>query len=164
MRGRILLLFPLNYLSDSVTRFFSSGFFRRSSSPKPLIISTATFRIFFLIRWDIRRSRTQGAPPVSTKPVANNGNNTDCLNLWSGHEEKMYLFVNPTNKKCVDKKFKILLIEDFFYLPTTIVNTGGAPWAVNFYANFWRRKKLKWPIIRCPGKIIYKKNPKLKIS
>ncbi len=42
---------------DSVTRFFASGFFHESPSPKPLIITLGSFRIFSKIRGDIRKSR-----------------------------------------------------------------------------------------------------------
>ncbi len=66
---------------DSVTRFFASGFFHESPSPKPLIITLGSFRIFSKIRGDIRKSRCKFAigvndtggklPPVSTTPAAN---------------------------------------------------------------------------------------------
>ncbi len=42
---------------DSVTRFFASGFFHESVSPKPLSILLGPFRIFSKIRRYIRRSR-----------------------------------------------------------------------------------------------------------
>ncbi len=42
---------------DSVTRFFASGFFHESVSPKPLSIPLGSFRIFSKIRGDIRSSR-----------------------------------------------------------------------------------------------------------
>jgi hypothetical protein len=38
-------------------RFFASGFFRESISPKPLIIPLGPFQIFSKIRGDIRSSR-----------------------------------------------------------------------------------------------------------
>jgi hypothetical protein len=38
-------------------RFFASGFFLESVSPKPLIITLGLFRIFSKIRGDIRSSR-----------------------------------------------------------------------------------------------------------
>ncbi len=79
---------------DSVTRFFASGFFLETVSPKPLIIPLDPFRIFSKIGGDIRSSRfatgvndTGGKfaagvadtggnlPPASLTPVANNGNN-----------------------------------------------------------------------------------------
>jgi hypothetical protein len=76
---------------DSVTRFFASGFFHESPSPKPLKITVGSFRIFSKIRGDIRKSKctndvndTSGKfatdvndiggkklPPVSTTPAAN---------------------------------------------------------------------------------------------
>jgi hypothetical protein len=73
-----------------VTRFFASGFFHESPSPKALKITVGSFRIFSKIRGYIRKSRcTTGVndtggkfatgvndtggnlPPVSTTPAAN---------------------------------------------------------------------------------------------
>jgi hypothetical protein len=45
---------------DSVTRFYSSGFFRESFSPKPLITALGSFRSFSKIRGDICKSRCTG--------------------------------------------------------------------------------------------------------
>jgi hypothetical protein len=42
---------------DSVTRFFVSGFFHESSSPKPLKITVGPFQIFWKIRRDIGKSK-----------------------------------------------------------------------------------------------------------
>jgi hypothetical protein len=44
-------------LRDSVKKFFASGVFRESSSPKPLIIALGSFRIFLKIRGEICKSR-----------------------------------------------------------------------------------------------------------
>jgi hypothetical protein len=44
-------------LRESVTRFFASGFFHESVSPKPLSIPLGPFRIFSKIRGIIRSSR-----------------------------------------------------------------------------------------------------------
>jgi hypothetical protein len=41
----------------SLPRFFASGFFRESSSPKPLKIALGSFQIFSKIRGDIHKSR-----------------------------------------------------------------------------------------------------------
>ncbi len=49
------LFFPLK--RDSVTRFFATGFFLESVSPKPLTITLGLFRIFSKFRGDIRSSR-----------------------------------------------------------------------------------------------------------
>jgi hypothetical protein len=60
---------PGSYSSrDSVTRFFASVFFHESPCPRPLKITLGSFRIFSKIG-EIFVS--QGAPPVSTTPVAN---------------------------------------------------------------------------------------------
>ncbi len=42
---------------DSVTRFFASGFFHKSVSPKPLIIPLGLFQVFPKIRGGIRSLR-----------------------------------------------------------------------------------------------------------
>jgi hypothetical protein len=42
---------------DSATRLFASVFFHESYSPKPLKITLGSFRIFFEILGDIRKSR-----------------------------------------------------------------------------------------------------------
>jgi hypothetical protein len=47
---------------DSVTRFFASGFFHESSSPKVLKIKLGTFKIF---RKFAKIFARHGAPPVS---------------------------------------------------------------------------------------------------
>jgi hypothetical protein len=84
----VFSLLPLK--RDIVTRFFASGFFHESPSPKPLKITLGSFQIFSKIRGDIRKSRcTTGVndtggkfatcvndtggklPPVSTTPAAN---------------------------------------------------------------------------------------------
>jgi hypothetical protein len=61
-------------------RFFASDFFHESPSPKPLIITLESFRIFSKIHGDIRKSRCTGAnlPPVTT-PVANFATSSPCV-------------------------------------------------------------------------------------
>jgi hypothetical protein len=66
-------------LKGQCHEIFDSGFFHESPSPKPLIITLGSFRIFLKILGDIRNSRcTTGVndtggelPPVSTTPAAN---------------------------------------------------------------------------------------------
>ncbi len=74
----IYLSTPL--FSGTVSRdFLLQVFFHESPSPKPLIITLGSFRIFSKIHGDIRKSRcTTGVndtggklPPVSTTPAAN---------------------------------------------------------------------------------------------
>jgi hypothetical protein len=57
----------LNY-HRTLTRFFASGFFHESGSPQPQSILVRTFQIFRKFK-EIFAS--QGAPAVSTTPVAN---------------------------------------------------------------------------------------------
>ncbi len=81
-------------LRDSVTRFFASGFFHESPSPRPLKMTLGSYRIFSEI------FLSQGAPPESTTPV------------------------KSTCQRCPTKIIKIFLIEDFFHLlpvSTTLV-------------------------------------------
>jgi hypothetical protein len=53
-------------------RFFASGFFHESVSPPAQSIPLGPFRFF---RKFAEIFASQGVPPVSTTPVANNGNN-----------------------------------------------------------------------------------------
>jgi hypothetical protein len=55
-------------LKGSVTRFFASGFLHESPSPKPLKVTLGSFRFF---RKFAEIFTSQGAPPLSTTPVAN---------------------------------------------------------------------------------------------
>ena len=55
-------------LRDSITRFFASGFFHETSSPKPLKIMSWSFQIFSKFAEIFAR---RGAPLVSTTLVAN---------------------------------------------------------------------------------------------
>ncbi len=81
----------------SVTRYFASGFFHESSSPKPPKITSGSFQIFSKIRRDIQMRK--GALPVSMKPVAN----LLCVKDTGGK------FVNYTGG----------------YFATCIIDTGG---------------------------------------
>ncbi len=65
--------------------FFTSGFFHESVSPQPQSIPLGPFQIFSKIR-EIFASK--GAPPVSTTPAANNGNNIRLLRPLSELEGK----------------------------------------------------------------------------
>jgi hypothetical protein len=55
----------------TVSRDLLLHVFFHESSPEPLKITLGSFQIFSKTRGDISN---QGAPPVSTTPVANNGN------------------------------------------------------------------------------------------
>jgi hypothetical protein len=89
---------------DSVTRFFASGFFHESLSPKPLKITLGSFQIFSKIHGDIRKSRcTTGVndtggklPPVSTTPAANFATSSACVVDTGG---KFATGVNDTDGK-----------------------------------------------------------------
>jgi hypothetical protein len=70
---------------------------------------------------------SQGAPLVSTTPVANSRNNIDYLHLTVNLKEKIYLFVNSTTQRRLKKIFEIYLHEDFFPVSTSVNDTAGAP-------------------------------------
>jgi hypothetical protein len=74
-------------------RFFDPGFFHESSSPKP----PEKFAEIFA---------SQGTPPVSTTPAANNGKISDCLHLKKNLKERIYLYVNSTTQRCSNKIIK----------------------------------------------------------
>jgi hypothetical protein len=50
---------------DNVTRFFASGFFRESSSPRPLKITLGSFQIFLKNCRDICKSKCKFAAGVN---------------------------------------------------------------------------------------------------
>jgi hypothetical protein len=61
---------------DSVTRFFPSGFFKKSSSTKPLIIAFQIFSKFVEILTSqgeklVSATTVANLPPVSTTPAVN---------------------------------------------------------------------------------------------
>jgi hypothetical protein len=68
---------------DSVTRLFVSGFFHESPSPKPLILTLGSFRIF---RKFAKIYASQGAPPVSTTPAANFATSFPCVVDTGGND------------------------------------------------------------------------------
>ncbi len=59
-------MYIIDLIRDSVTRFFTSGFFHESVSPQPPGTPLVPFRIF---RKFAEIFASQGAPPVSTTPV-----------------------------------------------------------------------------------------------
>jgi hypothetical protein len=62
-------------------------------------------------------------PPVSTTPMANNGNNIRLLIP----QNELDLYVKSTSQRCPNKIFKTFLIEDFFPYATGVNGTIGAP-------------------------------------
>jgi hypothetical protein len=63
------------YYRDSVTRFFASGFFHESPSPKPLKITLGSFRILSKILGDIRTTgvnETGGKFPTGVNDTGGN--------------------------------------------------------------------------------------------
>jgi hypothetical protein len=66
-----------NYLKGQCHEIFCFGFFfQESPSPKPLKITLGSFRIF---RKFAEIFASQGAPPVSTTPVANFATSSACV-------------------------------------------------------------------------------------
>jgi hypothetical protein len=74
-------------LKGQYHEIFGFWFFHESVSPLPQSIPLGMFQIFSKIRRDIRKSRcttlsmtpVENLPPVSMKPVANNGTNIRLL-------------------------------------------------------------------------------------
>ncbi len=102
-------------------------FFDESSSPKP----PEKFAEIFA---------SQGAPPVSKTPAANNGTISDCLHLKKNLKERIYLYVNSTTQRCSNKIIKFFWLKIF-----SICHL----WTANISANF--RKNLKRPCWNTQG-------------
>ncbi len=110
---------------DSVTRFFASDFFHESVSSQPYSIPLGPF----WISWKFAEIfASQGAPPVSTTPVANlplvSTTSRQILPRVSlvllipvanngNLKTKIYIFVNSTTQRCPNKKFKYLWLKFF---------------------------------------------------
>jgi hypothetical protein len=156
-------------LKGQCHKIFCLGFFRESSSPKPLKIILGPFQIFSKILGDIRKSScTTG----STIPVANCqrcqrhrwqiiGIVSDCLHLQVNLKENNFLYVNSTTQRCPNKIIKTFLIVDFFHLPlstTTVVHLELqiSPRILK------KNQNACYGILR--GKLIHEKNLKSKIS
>ncbi len=132
---------------DSVTRFFASGFFHESVSPKPA-------------NWHrYQRHRRQICHRWQTMRLIS-GWGYLTVNL----KAKIYIYVNSTIQRCSDKIIKIFLIEDFFHLPpvsaTPVANTATR-WSTlscEYLRNFW--KKFEMVLMEysgAGGKLIHKK-------
>ncbi len=69
---------------DSVTRLFASGFFRESSSTKPLRIALGSFRFFPKILGDICKSRcTAGVNYTDGKFATNTASAVDTGSIFA---------------------------------------------------------------------------------
>ncbi len=129
-------------------RFFASGFFQESSSPKPEKITLGSFGIFLKICVDICKSRcTSTTPEVNLTPgIVDTGGNhqcqrygwqiigtiSDCWHLKMNLKENIYMYVNSTTQRCSKKIIKTFLTEDLFPLPLVPISTPvGALWAAN---------------------------------
>ncbi len=156
-------------LKGQCHKIFCFGFFRESSSPKPLKIILGSFQIFSKILGDIRKSScTTGSttggklPTVSTTQVANNWNSIRQLKV--NLKEIIYLYVNSTTQRCPNKRIKTFLIVDFFHLllsTTTVVHIELQ------ISQRILRKKIKTTVMGYSGswgKLIHEKNLKSTIS
>ncbi len=156
-----------NRLKGQCHEIFCFRFFQESHSPKPLIITIGSFRIFSKIRRDIRKSRcTTGVNDTGDK-FATGINDTGgkfchqfslcCWHRWqiigtiSGCR---HLKVNLRQKfiymcPLLPKGDQIKLLKFFwlriFPFATGVVDTGGKPWAANISAKFQKNlKQSEW--------------------
>ncbi len=111
----LIFSFPLLnrdlFLKGNATHFFASCFYE-SSSPKHQKVTLGSFWIFHK---SAEIFASQGAPPVSTTPVANLP--PVSTTPESELERKIYLYVNSTAQRCPNKIMKPFLITAFFHLP-----------------------------------------------
>ncbi len=114
-------LFPYR---DNDTRFFDSGFFHESSSPKPLKITLGHFKFFSKILGDIRKSMcTTGTvsntleanlPSVSTTTVSNNWNNIRLLTLKGTMSRDFLPLVFSWISLSLAPEYPIRTVSNFF--------------------------------------------------
>ncbi len=109
--------------------FLLQVFFHESPSPKPIIITLGSFRIFSKFRGDIGKSRcTTGVNDTGGKfshkfPLCCwhrwqiMGTISGCRHLKVNLKAKIYIYVSSTTQRWPNKSIKIFLIEDFFHLP-----------------------------------------------
>jgi hypothetical protein len=116
--GIVLRKAPVKDLKGTVSQDFRFGFFHQSSSPKPLKITLESFRTFSKNCGDVTRDvASQGAPPVSTTPVANLPpvSTTMAVNLApTPVANNGYKIYHPKVSK---QNIENFLTEDFFHLP-----------------------------------------------
>ena len=112
-------------LKGQCHEIFDFWFFSWISFPKHLSIPLRPFRFF---RKFAEIFAAQGAPPVSTTPVANchryqrhrwqtMGLISGCRYLKVNLKAKMYICVTSTIQRCPNKIIKIFLLESFCHLP-----------------------------------------------
>jgi hypothetical protein len=109
---------------DGVKRFFASGFFHESISPKPLEITLGFFQIL------LTNSRRSLQVKVPHAPVSMNRQQI----FWYQRQRGQIVGQYQTDYK---KHFLKILIEDFFPLPPNL----SYPWAANFSENFRKNPK-----------------------
>jgi hypothetical protein len=159
-------------LRDSVTRFFASSFFHESPSPKPLIITLESFRIFSKIRGDIRKSRcttsvndtggklppasttpAENFPPVSTTSAANFATSSPCVVDTGG---KFATGVNDTGGikftfRCLQPDI-VPIISGKLPPVSTTPAANLPPVSLTPVANNWNNIRLQTPESELEGK------------
>jgi hypothetical protein len=128
------------YLRDCVTRFFVSGFFRESSSPKPFNNSIGFFQIFSKIRGDICKSRcTTGINDNGGKFATNTASVVDTADTLKRTWRKIYLYVDSTTQGCE----QIFLF--IFWLKTFLICHPQRHWwctlSCEYLRKFWKNLK-----------------------
>ncbi len=71
------------------------------------------------------------------------GTISGCRHLKVNLKTKIYIYVNSTTQRCLNKIIQIFAAWRFFLYAIGVVDTGGAPWVANISVNYW--KNLKWP-------------------
>ncbi len=130
-------------LRDSVTRFFASGFFHESVSPKTLIISLGPFRIFF------ENSRRYSQLKVARKKSSIR----KFFMISFGHlwiEELAYKYIFSSSFQVVSsliiapvvcRRYQQRKRNWWKNLPPVFVDTGGASWTAYISASFLKTSK-----------------------
>ncbi len=149
-----------------------TGFFHESPSPKPLIITLGSFRIFS----KIRKSRcTTGINDTGGKFCLQFplcfwhrwqiiGTISGCRYLKVNLKAKIYIYVSSTTQRWPNKIITNFSDWRFFPFATGVVDTGGKPWAANISPNFRKNSKRPWCYNQRLGGNWYKKKTRSKIS
>jgi hypothetical protein len=139
---------------DSVTRFFASGFFHESPSPKPLIMTLESFRIISKFRGDIRKSRcTTGVNDTGGKFATGVNNTGGKLPPVSRHRRQICHRYQRHRRKIFPPVPLVLLAN----LPpvSTIPAANLPPVSLTTVANNWNNIRLQTPERELEGKNLY---------
>ncbi len=165
-----LLYFWSTDLKGQCHEIFCFRFFHESPSPKPLIITLGSFRIFSKIRggkwhrWQIATGIVANLPPVTLTPVANNWSNIRLQTPESELESKnLYMF------PLLPKGDQIKLLKCFWLKNFSICHQCRWHRWQTLSCEYLREfsKKIETVLMEysgAGGKLIHEKNQKQKIS